>query len=311
MQIKHYGWLSMRTTCLTVLPVALCLFATTVRNATAESRSQDAAAQSAEAQNHEPPAILEIVVESVKEGRSAAHQKVESDWAAAFRRHNMPHQLTLTSMTGANEAWFLIGFPSFAAVEENDRVFQKPAVKADMDMMDARDGELRVNTRTMYAVYRKDMSYRPDLVNIGKTRYVGIETYRPKLGRMHDFEEGGKKFLAAYEKADLKTPAVAYEVIAGGPSGDMVLFLEPMETLKTLDEFPAREKAVRDAMGDDYDKMMAGAGDVFTSIQYSLFAVNPRMSYMSKETEDADPAFWRPKPSAKAATPPKQEKAGQ
>ncbi len=78
-----------------------------------------------------------------------------------------------------------------------------------------------------------------------------------------------------------------------------------------MDEYPAQEKAVREAIGDDYDKMMSGAGDVFTSIQYNIFAVNPRMSYMSKETEDADPAFWRPKSSATATAPKKQEKAGQ
>ena len=53
-------------------------------------------------------------------------------------------------------------------------------------------------------------------------------------------------------------------------------------------------KAVAAAMGEDYQKMMKGAGDVFSSIEYNLYAVNPRMSYVSKETEDADPAFWRP-----------------
>ncbi len=69
-------------------------------------------------------------------------------------------------------------------------MLQKPGIKSEMDMLDARDGELRANTRTMYAAYRKDLSYRPDLVNIGKTRYIGVTTFRPKLGRMHDFEEG-------------------------------------------------------------------------------------------------------------------------
>jgi hypothetical protein len=162
-----------------------------------------------------------------------------------------------------------------------------------MDTLDTRDGELRASSRTMYAVFRKDMSYKPELVNVGKTRYLGVTAFRLKLGHMDDFMAGSKKFLEADAKAGLTHPEVAYEVVAGAPA-DLFLFLEPMESLKTVDEMPAREKAVAEAMGrEEFQQMMKGAGDVFNSIDYTLFAVNPRMSYVSKETEDADPAFWR------------------
>jgi hypothetical protein len=297
-----------------MVAMAICLIVAAAQNARAQNAAaQDATAQSAPAQNHEPPAVMQIVRESVKEGRSAAHEKVESDWAAAFRKRNFSvHSVALTSMTGPSEAWFLVGYPSFAAVDQAGQEMQKPGLKAEMDMLDARDGELRSNSRTMYAVYRKDMSYRPDLVNLGKTRYVAVLSFRLKLGHMDDFVEGGKKFLAADEKAGLKTPSVAYEVIAGAPA-DQFLFLEPMESLKTLDNAPARQKAVADAMGEDYQRLMKGAGDVFTSIDYSFFAINPRMSYVSKETEDVDPAFWRPKmgTSKPATNNTKSEKPGQ
>jgi hypothetical protein len=87
-------------------------------------------------------------------------------------------------------------------------------------------------------------------------------------------------------------------VVAGAPF-DLFLFLEPMESLKPIDEMPAQDKAVRDAMGnEDFQQLMKGSGDVFVSVEYSLFAVNPKMSYVSKETEDVDPAFWRPKMGA-------------
>ena len=297
---------------LSLVVSAMCTITWSGRNATAQNTAgQDTAAQSEQAQKHEPPAVLEIVHESVKEGRGAAHEKTESDFAAAFRKHNYPYyDLALTSMVTPNDAWFLAGFPSFAAVEEGDQMLGKPGVKTEFDMLDARDGELRSGTRTMFAVYRKDMSYRPDLVNVGKTRYVGITSFRVKLGHMHDFEEGSKKFLAADEKAGLKTPAVTYQVVAGAPA-DLVLIIEPMESLKSLDEYPAREKAVSEAMGEDYERMMKGAGEVFNSIEFNLMAVNPRMSYVSKDVEDSDPAFWRPKvsPGKTAAKP--AEKAGQ
>jgi hypothetical protein len=198
-------------------------------------------------------------------------------------------------MTGPNEALFLLAFKSFAEVEQAGKEMQKPPLKAEIDVLEGQDGELRSTSRTMYAVYRKDMSYRPDLVNIGKTRYFGVTAFRLKLGHTGDFEAGSKKFLAAHEKAGLKAPAVVYQVIAGAPA-DLFLFFEPMESLKTVDEMPTQDKAVAEAMGnEEFQRLIRGAGDVFTSIEYSLFAVNPKMSYVSKETEDVDPAFWRPK----------------
>jgi hypothetical protein len=151
----------------------------------------------------------------------------------------------------------------------------------------------------MYAVYRKDLSYHTDLINLSKVRYVDITTFRPKLGHTSDFEEGSKKFQQAYDKAGIKTPWVVYEVVSGAPA-DTFFVIDPLESLKTWDEQPARQKAIQSAMGDDYERLMKGTGDVFTSISANLYSVDPRMSYMSKEVEDGDPAFWRPKPVAKA-----------
>jgi hypothetical protein len=295
--------------------MAACLISAAGQNAaTQNSAAQDTAGQTAQAQNSEPPAVMGIIRESIKEGHSAAHEKVEADWAGAMRKHNFPfYSLALTSMTGPGEVWFLLPSKSFAEVEQAGQELQKPGLKTEIEMLDARDGELRSNSRTMYAVYRKDMSYRPELVKIGKARYVGITTFRLKLGHMSDFSEGSKKFLDANEKAGVKAPTVAYQVIAGAPDG-MFLFMEPMESLKTVDEIPARDKAVSEAMGnEEFQQLMKGAGDVFTSIEYSMFAVNPRMSYVSKKTEDVDPAFWRPKmtPSKTATASKRPENPGQ
>lgn len=251
---------------------------------------------SAVAQEPGPPAVLQIGREAIKEGRSSAHEKVEADWARMVRKNKFPfHYIALTSMTGPGEVWFVSAYPSFAAVEQGLKESQKPGFKADNDLLDARDGEIRSTSRTMYAVYRKDMSYHPEQANIGKTRYVSIESFRVKLGHTEDFMTGSKMFISAFEKANIKAPMLVYQVVAGAPEG-LFLFIEPMESLKTLDEMPAREKALADAMGaENFQRMMKGAGDVFTSIESSLFAINPKMSYVSKETEDADPAYWRPK----------------
>jgi hypothetical protein len=85
-----------------------------------------------------------------------------------------------------------------------------------------------------------------------------------------------------------------------------------MESLKTLDELPARGRAMMEAMGaENFGRLMKGTGDVFSTTETSLFAVNPQMSYVSKEVEDTDPDFWRPKAAKSPAENKPKEKTGQ
>src|SRR4051794_41329268 len=78
--------------------MAACLISAAGQNAaTQNSPAQDTTGQTAQAQNSEPPAVMGIIRESIKEGHSAAHEKVEADWAGAMRKHNFPyHDLGLT-----------------------------------------------------------------------------------------------------------------------------------------------------------------------------------------------------------------------
>lgn len=264
------------------------------------------------AQSTEPPAVITITREAIKEGKGAAHRRVEKDYANAFRKNNFPfHYVALSSMSGPSEVWFLSGYPSFAAVEEGDKASDKAPLKNDLELVEARDGELRASSRGMTAVYRKDLSYQSEApITVGKSRYWMISTYRVRLGKGEDFMAGSKMILGAYSKVKAPTSVYCFQVIAGAPEGTY-LFMEPMDSLKTLDEEPAREKALMDAVGqDNFNRLMKGTGDVFQTMEMALFSVSPDMSYVPKATEDADPTFWKPKPAAPAAPKPK-EKTGQ
>src|SRR5260370_36910166 len=86
----------------------------------------------------EPPAVIQIGRESIKEGRSPAHRKVETDWARAFRRAQFPyHYLALETMTGVNEVWFISTYPSFAAIEEGDKLIENGPLKNDFELLEA------------------------------------------------------------------------------------------------------------------------------------------------------------------------------
>lgn len=258
-------------------------------------------------QQYTPPAVIGVFREMIKEGKTAAHEKVESEYARAFRKAKFSsNYLALSSMSGPSEVCFLEAYPSFAAVEQSEKEVGKEPLKSELEALDARDGELRTRSTGMYAVYRKNMSYRPEQANIGKLRYVMISTYRVRLGREEEMVAGMKSILGALEKANNDMPFLAYQVMVGAPEG-VYLFFSGMPSLNVLDEEPARQKAFMEAMGmEDFRKLMKGTGDVFASMETTLFSVSPRMSYVSKETEDVDPGFWMPKPPAKPAAPAKK-----
>src|SRR5581483_6411088 len=253
-----------------------------------------------------PPAVLQIVRETIKEGRETAHRKVEADYASAVRKAKSPaHYLALSAESGPNDVLFLEAFPTFAAIEENEKLGQKQPLKGELEMINARDGELRAESRSMTAVFRPDMSYlsTSNPIQIAKVRYMMIDNYRVRLGKTEGFTEGGKMLLDGYKKSNMPLSVLCYQVIAGAPNG-VYLFITPLESLKQLDGMQAMDKALADAVGaDTLKRLSAGEGDVFQNMETTLYAVSPEMSYMSKEEEDVDPSFWRPKVTAVHSAP--------
>jgi hypothetical protein len=256
-----------------------------------------------------PPPVLQILREVIKEGKVAAHEKTEAEFVRAFRKAKFPgHYLALTAMSGPGEVWFLDPYPSFATWEQYQNEQDKEPLKSELEMAESHDGALREPGRAMWAVYRKEMSYRPEKLNVGKTRFVTIGTYRVRLGHDEDMHSGAKAILEGYEKANIDATLLCYQVVDGAPAGTY-LFFSTMDSLKTMDDMPARQKALAEAMGGGYYQLMKASGDTFVSIDSNLFAVNPRMSYVAKATADQDPEFWNPKPSSKpeAAAKPKEK----
>jgi len=129
-----------------------------------------------------------------------------------------------------------------------------------------------------------------------------VGTYRVRLGHDADFLAGAKTYLGAFEKAHIDECTLGYQVVAGTPSGTY-LFFTMMDSMKMLDETPARMQAIMQAMGaDNFAQFMKGSGDVFVSMDDTLLEVRPGMSYPPQEFIDADPGFWKPKPAAKPAS---------
>jgi len=259
----------------------------------------------------DPPAVLRIVREDIKEGKGSAHRNSENAFMLEAALAKYPANiLGMTSMTGPDQAWFLEGHDSFGAVETTLAAFEKPDAKyAQLDELDA---EFRSSSRVWLAVYRPDISFHgQDLMqNLPKARYFNTTIIRIQPGHDAEFSELGRMEVDAAQKALSDQPVVAYQIVSGLPDGTYLLF-QPVASLKALDGEAARSHAMQQAMGDSgMKRLLKGVGDTVVSSESVLFSIDPRMSYVSKDFAAGDPAFWNAKPEeAKAPVKPRSKAA--
>ncbi len=248
-----------------------------------------------------PPPLMLFVREEVKPGHGAGHAATESAWTRALTKgKSKDHYMGMTALTGPSEAWFILGYASYADWESKQNEFEKnEALKAEVDKIALQDGDHLSGTRTMLGALRKDLSYGPP-VEIGKMRYMRIRTFRVKQGQGKAFEEGVKMALAGYGKSGYAASFAFYE-IAAGTGSPTYLVLRPHKSLAELDGMVASEKAFQEALGEDGQKAMQKVFiDTVNVVETQLFAFSPKLSFPAPFVVASDPGFWTIKP-AKAA----------
>ncbi len=81
----------------------------------------------AQDQNSPIPKVLLIAREMVKFGKDAGHAKNEAAFARAAAAAKSPdHYLAVTTMSGPSEAWFLIGYDSYADWQKSSEYDNQP-----------------------------------------------------------------------------------------------------------------------------------------------------------------------------------------
>ena len=259
-----------------------------------------------------PPKVLQIYREEVKPGKGTAHEKLESAYARAFAKAKWPTEyLAMTAVTGPGEVVFLSGYDSFAALEKDRLAIEKTAaLTSEFEKLDPQESEFLSGGRSTLAVYREDLSYRPN-VNVAQAHYMSVLTFRLRPGHEPDLEEAAKIVRGAYEKLNVDFHWAIFQVTSGAPGGTYLVFA-PLKSLAEIDAARARSKALLEAEGEEnVKKLLKIASDGYQSTEGRLYAFSPKMSYVSKEFASADPDFWTPKPkaAAKPAGEAKKERA--
>ncbi len=259
-----------------------------------------------------PPRVLLVVREEIKPGMMPAHNRHSAGYSGIFGKLKTPnHRIAMIPVAGSeNEVMYLTACESFADLEMITKETDKKLASVDGTMgaelarLDKEAPDLHSSMRDVLAVYRPELSFKPG-VDIAQMRYFAITTVRVRPGQEDNYSEYLRTLInTAREKAKAETHVAAYQVIAGMP-GTTYMFFRPM---KSLAEYDLRiGPRVREAMTDDQkkkaDKM---AGESVIVSETSIYAFNPRMSYLPKEFTASDSGFWNPAPEVVAKPKPKK-----
>jgi hypothetical protein len=253
-----------------------------------------------------PPKVIQLQREFIKPGKSGAiHDKSEANFVAAMNRGKLQgHYVALNSMSGKSRAIFVVGYPSFAAWEADNKIVDKsPSLTAELDHALLTDGELLESYDSAVATYDEDLSYHPH-GDIGHARYFEISLFHVKPGHRHDWQELTKMVKEAHEKAGTSAHWATYEVAYGAADGTY-LILSGDKSLADIDQGFAESKKFAEAMGgpEGMAKLDQLYGETVDHSESQLFSINPKQSYASDAWIKDDPEFWKPKAAAPAAKP--------
>jgi len=216
--------------------------------------------------------------------------------------------IDLESITGFPRALFFDPFDSFEHVDtafaEWPQVF---AAHPDLARMQEELKTLVSSERTVIAVRRDDLGFRPQSIDLSKARFLRVLEVQLHPGHESDFVEAFKILGGAYEKIKADTPWVVYQVNVGMPSPTFLVFV-PMHALKQNDDLLDWRRSLREAEGEEgVNRMEQLARDAYASTESSLYFISPETSHVSKDFADGDPGFWSPKPSTATKSAPRKD----
>jgi hypothetical protein len=258
-----------------------------------------------------PPKILLLVHQEFKFGKAGERQKLEVAISRACGHLDVPNDwIDLDSISGPPEALFFDPFDSFEQLDTASAVWGRIfATHPEIARIQEEIKALVTKERTIIAVRRDDLGFRPQSIDFSKARYLRVLEVRLNPGHESDFVETFRILSHAYETIKADTPWVVYQVNVGMPAPTFIVFL-PMRALKQNDDLLNWRRSLREAEGEEASHRMEQiARDAYAATESNLYAISPETSHVSKDFADRDPQFWSPKPPA-ASMPSARKDAG-
>jgi hypothetical protein len=241
-----------------------------------------------------PPKVLIIQNELTKPGQNGApHQKTESAFVKAFAAAKWPQHYTgMESLSGKARSLFFVSYDSYEAWQkDNDAVAKNSTLSAALTAANVADGALVEAFEQSAYNYREDQSLNAP-VKIEDMRYFELTIFKVKPGHQKDWSDLVKLYQKAYEGKQ-GVHWATFEKMYGTESGSRYLVATPMRSLAEVDQELLSDKSVMGSMsGDDLKKLGELTAASIDSVESSIFAVSPKMSYVPDSWMKSDPAFW-------------------
>ena len=251
-----------------------------------------------------PPPLLQRFRESVKVGKGDAHEANERAWAVAYANSKLPvYSVAMTAMTGPNDAWWMSAWSSFKEYDDaNVAMAKNKELTAAISQYSAKDAEYVTDAVGSMWALRPDMSYR-DTVDWSAMHAYQMITIRSRPGHSGDIGRLVERIRATHQAAGTSAHWAMYEGMMGVPDGTFLVII-PHKSVADIDvglkEDALFGKALGEAGGKELDKL---SNDAVISTEINLFAVNAKMSYVSKEWRVADADFWKGSAVMQAGAP--------
>jgi hypothetical protein len=241
-----------------------------------------------------PPPLLQRFREAVKIGKGDAHEANERAWAVAYANSKLPiYSVAMTAMTGPNDAWWMSAWSSFKEYDDaNVAMAKNKELTAAISQYSAKDAEYVNDAVGSIWALRPDLSYR-DTVDWSAMHAYEMITVRARPGHSDDLKRIAEKLAATHKAAGTSAHWAMYQGMQGVPDGTYLVIV-PHKSVAEIDvgmkEDAQFAKALGEAGGKELEKL---SSDGIISVETNLFAVNAKMSYVSKEWRAADADFWK------------------
>jgi hypothetical protein len=251
-----------------------------------------------------PPPLLQRFREAVRVGKGDAHEANERAWAVAYANSKLPiYSVAMTAMTGPNDAWWMSAWSSFKEYDDaNVAMAKNKELTAAISQYSAKDAEYVSDAVGSMWALRPDLSYR-DTVDWSAMHAYEMITVRARPGHSDDLKRIAEKLAATHKAAGTSAHWAMYQGMLGVPDGTYLVIV-PHKSVADIDvgmkEDALFAKALGEAGGKELEKL---SSDGVISVETNLFAVNAKMSYVSKEWRVADADFWKGSAVMQAGAP--------
>lgn len=238
------------------------------------------------------PKRLTIIREQVKVGHGAGHARHEAGWPAAFEKAKSPdYYIALTSMTGPQEAWYLIPSESHAAEAASmKRDAKDPVLSAELDRLALGDADFITGAISIQAMARPDLSLGK-FPNVAKMRFFEIMFFSVRQGQEEKMDKVMKTYAVVRQRVSPEAGYRVYNVNAGMPDPTYIV-IQSVADYAEFDRTMAEHQKVFEAATAEEKAIFDKWGEAVSRSEVNRFRVDPQMSYVSKEVRASDADFW-------------------